>query len=1315
MSTQAPSIEQVQTRDRHRLHRALRQGPPDAALRQAIADSARRTQQRLEARPVIQLQPGLPVSAQADAIRKAVLAHPVTVVTGDTGSGKTTQLPKILLQAGLGARGLIGHTQPRRLAARSVANRIASELSVPLGELVGFQTRFDTQLSDATQVKLMTDGILLAETARDRYLNAYEAIIIDEAHERSLNIDFLLGYLKRILPQRPDLKVVITSATIDPQRFADFFDDAPMVHAEGRSYPVDVRYAPPDDDDLPEAIFHAAHGLWREAAGDILVFLPGERDIRDAERHLRKALERTKFSGAEILPLYSRLTRKAQDAIFTPSRGRRIVLATNVAETSLTVPGIRYVIDSGLARISRYSTTAKVQRLPIEPVSQASCQQRSGRCGRVAEGICVRLFDAEDFEQRPAFTDPEIRRTNLASVLLTMADLRLGTIEDFPFIDPPEGRFIRDGVRLLQQLQAMDARQRITQLGRQLARLPLDPRIGRMLLSGDAQTLPALRVLCAGLSIQDPRERPAEKRDAADQAQAPFAHSGSDFVALLKLWDAWQAQKKTGGGGALRKWARQHFINHMRMREWEDLVRQLRGLAHESPPAPLRKRGASENRAARDQLPPFSKGGSGGIPRLAGTAPDALHRALLTGLLDHIGLHDERGDYSGARGRSFRIFPGSGVKKSPRWVMAAELIDTSRLYAHTVAAVEPDWIEQAGAHLVTREQYEPHWHKRRGQVLARERVKLFGLPLADDRQVDFARIDPAAARDIFIREGLVEAAVVDRRGKPPAFLAHNTALVESIADQEARFRRRDLLVDPLTLAQAYDDVLPAEVCDRRSLEAWLRAHDDAPLRFDADMLQRHAGVELPEDAFPEQLMIGPVPMAVDYHFEPGHPADGVTLRVPLPNLNQVDAARGDWLVPGLLQERIREHIKALPKRLRRQLVPAPDYARAAAERMPFADGRLPVVLRDALEAVAGVELPHEPWADFTPSPHLQLRYAVMDGDRELAAGRDLEALRQQFGQAAQQAVAAVPDNDWQQSSLTAWTVGTLPETVTLNHGGVQLHAHPRLVDAGSHVDLQLIEDAARAKRSHRDGVARLLVLNAAEPLRFLRRELPKVAKLSARQLPPAPDTAAADPDVQAWIERSELPPLLAELAWCVARDTGGTLPLDADAFESLLAQFKRELPQRGPAIWQAMHDTLLLAGELDKRLRRNIPPPWMPAVQAMRSQLDHLVHVGGFANAPDPSHLPRYLKALDARLDGLKQHDVARDTATAKQVAPHWQRYAERVRKAGQRGEALDALRDHRWMVEEFRVQCFAQTLGTAQKVSAKRLDASWDDLRRGG
>ena len=1284
----------LQTRDAFRLRRAWAQTKTAAQqkqLKDALQRSVTETARRQAAVPTLTLNDALPVSQRADDIKAALAKSQVLVVTGDTGSGKTTQLPKILLQAGFGARGFIGHTQPRRLAARSVAQRIADEVGRPLGELVGFQTRFDKQLGDTTQVKLMTDGILLAETTHDRFLSAYEAIIVDEAHERSLNIDFLLGYLKRLQPQRPDLKLVITSATIDPQRFAEFFDDAPMLHAEGRSYPVDQRYAPLEDDDLAAAIFHAAHSLWRKAAGDILVFLPGERDIRDTETHLRKALSRTKFSNAEILPLYARLTRSAQDAIFKPSRGRRIVLATNVAETSLTVPGIRYVIDSGLARISRYSTSAKVQRLPIEPVSQAACAQRAGRCGREAPGICVRLFDEDDFQARPEFTDPEVRRTNLASVLLTMADLRLGDIAEFPFIDPPEHRAVNDGVRLLQQLGAMRDNGHITKLGRQLARLPLDPRMGRMLLAGNDQTTPALRVICAGLSIQDPRERPSGQRAAADQAQADFADGNSDFVAMLKLWDAWQRQKKAGGGSALRKWARKHFLNFMRLREWDDLVRQLR----QARPSSLR--------------PP---------KHLVDTPADALHRAILTGLLDHIGLHDERGDYLGARGRRFRIFPGSGVaKKPPRWVVAAELIETSQLFAHRVATVQPEWIEAAAGPLLNCEHYDPAWHKRRGQVLARERVKLFGLPLADDRKVDFGRIDPAAARQLFIEDGLVPCEVVNARGQLPPFLVANQQLIAEIAAREARFRRRDLLVDAQTQVRAYDAALPADVYDRKSLQLWLKHNDDAPLRFDEDSLLRHAGLSLPEDDFPETLLLGQTPLVLRYHFEPGTEADGVTVEVPLPLLNQLDAASGQWLVPGLREELVREHIKALPKALRRNFVPAPDFAQAAMQRMGDKQGRFTAALRDALEAIGGVPLPHDCWAGFKPSPHLQMRYAVVDKGKELAAGRDLDALQAQFGKRARQAVAAVPDSQWAQNKLRDWPDRDLPHRVTVTHQDVQVEATPCLIDRSTHVDLQIIEDPERARRSHQHGVMRLLLLHAKEPLRFLKRELADFNTLAALPLAEPPDSVVVDEDMTRWIAISEQPALLAELAWCVAqaRVAPGALQVrKASEYADLQRQFSKALPQHGPAIWGHMRSALKLTSTLRKRLSRSIPPPWMPAVTELRDQLDALVFSGGFAAAPQPQHLTRYLKAIEARLDGLEANSVAKDAGTAKLVAPHWQRYLDRLGKT-QGWEQRAALGDYRWLVEEYRVQCFAQTLGTAQKVSPKRLDAAWDALRRAG
>ena len=1293
MSESATTIDwsAVETRSRHRLQREFRRARSDEARAAVIAKiqaSAERVGRRAAARPAIELMPGLPVTERADDIRAAIADHQVVVVTGDTGSGKTTQLPKILLDMGFGAAGLIGHTQPRRLAARSVAQRIAEEVGQRTGELVGFQTRFDDAVSNATQVKLMTDGILLAETRRDRFLNRYEAIIVDEAHERSLNIDFLLGYLKRMLPKRPDLKLIITSATIDPERLSKFFDDAPIVAVEGRTYPVEIRYAPPDrEDDLPEAIWQTAQQLWREAAGDILVFLPGERDIRDADQHLSRALAHSRFSGAEVLPLYSRLTRSAQDAIFKPSRGRRIVLATNVAETSLTVPGIRYVIDSGLARISRYSTTARVQRLPIEPVSQASCRQRAGRCGRVSEGVCVRLFEEDDFNNRPVFTDPEIRRTNLASVLLTMADLQLGEIEAFPFIDPPEGRYVRDGIRLLQMLEAMDERGQITRLGRQLARLPLDPRIGRALIAGQqAGIAPVVRILCAGLTIQDPRDRPADKRQAADEAQRDFADKQSDFVSLLKIWDAFQQAKRDESGNGVKRWCHRHFVNFMRMREWEDLARQLRQIE-------------------RDM----------GWPAAAATGVQSevdvagLHRAVLSGFIDQIGVHDERGEYLGARNRHFRIFPGSGVAKaSPRWIVAGEILETSRLYAHQVGKVEPEWIEHVGQHLLSREQYEPRWSVKSGRVEASERVRLFGLPLADGRKVDFGRIDPEVARELFIREALVPHALVRQGRTEPGFLAHNRVLVESIAEQEARFRRRDLMVDELTQFAFYDERLPRNVCDRASLLRWLKQQDDAGLRFDEATLLRHAGLSLPEQDYPETLAVGQTRVALHYRFEPGHPEDGITARVPLPLLNQIDPKQAEWLVPGLFEEAITERLKALPKAVRRQLVPVPDTARVLRETLDFGEGRFEDQLRHALHRRLGRPLPGDVWADYQASTHLRMRFEVLGDDGAiLAAGRDLDALRDQLGAQAREAVQTVPDDGIARTGLTAWDVGDLPDLIELDHGGLQFSAVPTLVDRGQSVDLELVDDPDKAERWHRQGVIRLLRLSLGQQARFLKRELDDLKLLSAAKLPEPPPAALAPAGLAERLERDPEPVLFADLLETLIHQRMDAVPRRESEFAALLDTVRKHAVADGQSIWAGARPALKRWVALRKRLSRNIPLPWMPAVNDIQDQLDHLVFAGCLRCLPEPRHLDRYLKAIEARLDKLQQEDIARDKTRAQPVQRYWRRYKELAAKAARRGEPTEGLVAFRWMVEEFRVQVFAQPLGTAIKVSEKRLDAA--------
>ncbi|GAB3686055.1 ATP-dependent RNA helicase HrpA [Salinisphaera aquimarina] len=1289
-------LADVQSVARHRLAREQARSR-DPAARAAVQDkidaSTAITRARREAQGDITLAEGLPVSARADEIADAVAAHQVVVVCGETGSGKTTQLPKILMQAGLGARGLIGHTQPRRLAARSVGQRIAEELGTEFGDLVGFQTRFEKRLSDATQIKLMTDGILLAETARDRFLNRYEAIIIDEAHERTLNVDFLMGYLKRLLPRRPELKVVVTSATIDPDRFARFFDDAPVINVEGRGFPVTVRYRPLEEStDVPDAVETGVRELWREGSGDILVFLPGERDIRDCERHLSKALAGGKHQ-AEVVPLYARLTRSAQNRIFSPSNGRRVVLSTNVAETSLTVPGIRYVIDTGLARISRYSTSAKVQRLPIEPVSQASCNQRAGRCGRVAPGICIRLFDEDDYNNRPAFTDPEIRRTNLASVLLTMAELRLGEIEDFDFIDPPERRYINDGRNLLAQLQAL-ADGRITKLGHQLARLPLDPRIGRMLIAGDAFGVPtAMRVLAAGLTIQEPRERPAGQREAADQAQREFADLRSDFVSLLKLWDAFGAAKRLCSNSQLRRWCRDRFVNFMRMREWEDLARQLRRVGHDLGLANAQSKGY-----------------------LAEVDFAALHQALLPGLLDHVGLLDEKGEYLGARGRRFRIFPGSGVaKKNPRWLVAGELLDTSRLFAHTVAGVDPKWIEQAGAHLVAREHYDPHWEKRRGQVAALERVKLFGLTLADGRKVDFGRIEPELAREIFIRDGLVAFAVSDARGRLPEFLAYNQAIVEDIAAQEARFRRRDLLVDDTTQERFYDAALPAGVRDRKTLQKWLKDNDDAALHFDEETLLRHAGVDLPEAAYPETLRLGDLPVALDYAFEPGTERDGVTARVPLAALNQMSGERADWLVPGLLEEKYREYLKALPKSLRRSVVPVPDFARAAAERAEFGSGDPERALRDAIHAMTGLTIPADAWDDFTPSTHLRMRFEIVDDAGEvLATGRDLDALRTQLADKARAAVAGAADDALTQRGLTEWPASDLPETIELRHAGVRVQAVPALIDRGDSVDLEVIDNPATAAGAHRLGVIRLLRMAAAKQCRLVKRDLQGFKQLALVPLAAAPETALTDAGFQTSIAMDPEPALLADLLTALIDGYLEALPRTGQSFDALVETTRSRLMADAVALWSGLRPALARWTSVRKRLNKNIGLDWMAAIDDINDQLAHLLYAGfihaQFGSTAQARHLDRYLAAIEQRLDKLAREGAAADRARMRQITPYWQAYKQRAERAVRRGESAESLIALRWMVEEYRVQVFAQPLGTAIKVSAKRLDTALAD-----
>lgn len=1283
------------TRDGYQLAKRARQASTDAErdrVREAVAKSAAVTRTRRQEIPDASPTPGLPISAHADAIVDALSRHQVAVVCGETGSGKTTQLPKILMQAGWGARGQIGHTQPRRLAARSVSERIADELGTELGGLAGFVTRFDKEVSKDTRIKLMTDGVLLAESARDRFLNRYEVLVVDEAHERTLNVDFLLGYLKRLLPHRPDLKVVVTSATIDPDQFSRFFDDAPVINVKGRGYPVDLAYRPPaEQTSLPEAIESAIDEVWTQSSGDVLVFLPGERDIRDAEHYLARSKLLSRHSGLEVVPLYARLTRSAQNRIFAPSAGRRIVLATNVAETSLTVPGIRYVVDSGLARMSRYSPTARVQQLPIEPVSKASAKQRAGRCGRVAPGICVRLYSEDDFEVRPAFTDPEVQRTNLASVLLTMADLKLGSIESFEFIDPPATRHVRDGRNLLSQLGALQGKQ-VTDIGHQLARLPLDPRLGRMLLAGgDNETAVALRVLVAGLTIADPRERPQNAREAADEAQAELVDGRSDFMGLLRLWDAFTAARRAYGGNQLRQWCRQRYLNFMRLREWEDLVRQLRRIGSELGLA----------------TPPNTT-------ELAAVDYQALHEAILTGLIDHIGQLAEKPDYRGIRNRHFRIFPGSNVaNRTPKWIMAAELIETRRLYAHRVAAIEPHWIERAAPHLVVTEHYNPRWSKRRGQVIASERVRLFGLTLADGRRRDFGPLDPEAARHVFIFDGLVAQCVIDKRGRLPAFLEHNRRQIETVKAEEARLRRQDLLVDETAQAELYDQRLPAEVCDRKTLFKWLSDNDDADLRLRFDELKRDEAPRADVSDYPNNLDLGGVDAPINYRFEPGAEDDGMTIRVPLATLNDVSLAAAVWNVPGFLTDLFTEYLRALPKRIRRDLVPIPDTARAAAERARFGIEQPASALRDAVQLVTGIEIPTDAWAGFEPSPHLKPRFEIVDDAGEpLETGRDLGVLRESLGDQAATALADEADDSLRQTGLSDWPDADLSADVDVAPGGVAMRATPTLVDRGDSVDLTLAPPGDPARSDHLQGVVRLVRLALNRTVRRIKREHIGVKTLRDAPLP-HPLTIARVTD-ERWraLTVDPEPIVFADLLGGAIRAQMDEAPLYTHAaFEPLVKRCRSQLDIDAVAIWQHLSGLIEQRNRLVDRLDKQWPAAAQPAITESREQLDHLVYVGMVSQSSQPiAHLrrvARYLRGIDIRLDKLARDGADADQALQRQIRPYWDQYKKLALSEKEPHVDRDALA---WLIEEFRIQIFAQALGTEAKVSAKRLDRFLND-----
>ncbi|WP_031185083.1 MULTISPECIES: ATP-dependent RNA helicase HrpA [Streptomyces] len=1317
LGTLAPRLTELSLRDAHRLGRRLegarkiRKPEARAAVLAEIETEVAKAEQSIAERrarvPAVTYPEQLPVSQKKDEIAAAIRDHQVVIVAGETGSGKTTQIPKICVELGRGVRGMIGHTQPRRIAARTVAERVADELDTPLGETVGWKVRFTDQVNpQSTFIKLMTDGILLAEIQTDRELRAYDTIIIDEAHERSLNIDFLLGYLAQLLPKRPDLKVVITSATIDPERFSRHFGDAPIIEVSGRTYPVEVRYRPlleedgeDADRDQITAITDAVEELMGEGKGDILVFLSGEREIRDTA----DALEKKKYRFTEVLPLYARLSHAEQHRVFQQHTGRRIVLATNVAETSLTVPGIKYVIDPGFARISRYSHRTKVQRLPIEPISQASANQRKGRCGRTSDGICIRLYSEDDFDARPEFTDAEILRTNLASVILQMTAAGLGDIEKFPFIDPPDHRNIRDGVQLLQELGALDpaqkdVRKRLTETGRKLAQLPVDPRLARMVLEADKNgCVREVMVIAAALSIQDPRERPADKQAQADQQHARFKDETSDFLAFLNLWRYVREQQKERGSSSFRRMCKQEYLNFLRIREWQDIYTQLRTVA--------KQMGIHVNDA--DDAAP----------------DDRVHVSLLAGLLSHIGMKDVKeaggdggrstgkNEYVGARNARFAIFPGSALfKKPPRFVMSAELVETSRLWARVNAKIEPEWVEPLAGHLLKRTYSEPHWEKDQAAVMAYEKVTLYGVPIVAQRKVNYGRIDPEVSRELFIRNALVEG---DWRTHHK-FFADNRRLLTEVEELEHRARRRDILVDDETLYDFYDQRVPEHVVSGAHFDSWWkhkRREQPDFLDFEREMLINEKAGAVTKDDYPDSWRQGPLKFRVTYQFEPGADADGVTVHVPLQVLNQVTDEGFDWQIPGLREQVVTELIRSLPKPVRRHYVPAPNYAQAFLDRAVPLQEPLTVTMARELKRMVGVPFDAEDF-DWAKVPdHLKITFRIVDERRrKLAEDKDLEALklrlRPKARKALSQAAAATAERSGgeslERSGLTDWTIGTLTRVFETRRAGQPVKAYPALVDDGpkaNTVSVRLFDTEAEQAQAMWKGTRRLILRNIpVNPAKFASEKLTNQQKLGLSANPHGSIQALFDDCAMAAADK-------------LIADFGGPA-WDEESYRKLYDKVRAEIVDTTVRTVGQVQQVLAAWQACERRLKAVRSPALLANLQDVRTQLDALVKPGfvteaGIKRLPD---LMRYLVAADRRLQQMPT-GVQRDTSRMEKVHEMRDEYAWLLEQMPQGRPVPQQVLDVRWMIEELRVSYFAHALGTAYPVSDKRIVKAIDAL----
>ncbi len=1269
--------------EQHALRRRLRklvESEPDSKrdsqleqLRKAIATSQVRRSQRASHIPDCEYPSDLPIVAHRDNIIKTIADNPVTIICGETGSGKTTQIPKMCLEAGCGREGMIGHTQPRRIAARSVSARIAAELNTELGNAVGYKVRFNDKLSDNTYIKLMTDGILLAEIQSDPWLNQYDTIIVDEAHERSLNIDFILGYLKSLIKKRRDLKIIITSATIDPDTFSKHFNDAPIILAEGRSYPVDVLYRPwqeDEDRDQPQAIFDACEELAKVGSGDILVFLPGERDIRETDDYLGKAVSSSRLlRGVEVLPMLARLSAAEQGKIFKPHSGRRIVLATNVAETSLTVPGIRYVVDSGLARLSRYSVRSKVQRLPIERVSQASANQRKGRCGREAPGVCIRLYSEEDFEQRSEFTEPEILRTNLASVILQMEVSRLGKMETFPFVEAPDSRLITDGYQLLIELGAVTDKRKVTPLGRKLARLPIDPRLARMLIEAQKEgSVAEVLTVVSALSVQDPRERPMNKQQAADELHAEFNDAKSDFLALLNLWAFCQVQSERLSNNQFRKMCKQRFLSHLRFREWRDIRRQLQQV--------LKELKISEN--------------------TTDASYDSIHRALLAGLLGNIALKDEKNNYLGTRNRKLMLFPGSGVfGKGPKWIMAAEVSETNRVYARGVAGISPDWIERAAEPLLKHSYFGASWQRKRAQVGAFRKSTLYGLVVIEKKRVNYGPINPHESREIFLRSALVEG----NYNTQAQFYHHNLRLIDEVVTLEEKSRRRDILVDPEELYRFYDQIVPEGIYSGPLFEKWreeFEADNPRALHLTREYLLQDEEPDIRSDDFPDQMEFSGVVLPLKYNFKPGAETDGVTLAVPVSLLNRINPAQCEWVVPGLLKEKITALIKSLPKQQRRNYVPAPDVADQMLQAITnHRHESLLTALTTGLKQVSSEPLSSHDFQLEQLPDYLKMRFEVLDQNGHcIDEGRDIDQLQSRYIDKIEENLAATADNSFERSDLSEWNFGDLPESVEIETQGVKMQGYPALVNENQQINLRLFATPKDAAAHMPAGLRGLYKKCLQKEVKYLLRNLPGIDVLSLRFAVFGKSEVLKHDIIDAAIDAAFI--------------SQESQPETREQFYEILERNQPQLVEHTNQICSVLEKTMEAHRQVAKRMSGSVSLSWVEPIADIKDQIEHLMYPGFVTATPLARlhRLPVYFKAIDKRLDSLDR-EPDRDRRRRAEMLPVWERVKRGVVSLPTDPKIIAV----RWLFEELRVSVFAQELGTADKVSVPRIESLLEGL----